>query len=98
MYFSLQTYALGLPYCSHYHDHRIRRDRIEDQMVHWNLQIDRLVAAYLEYRSRDSGDGMPILGDIADGPLLDTTDCLSIDDIELVDIFSKYQSPLYSAT
>ncbi|KIK33049.1 hypothetical protein CY34DRAFT_38119, partial [Suillus luteus UH-Slu-Lm8-n1] len=79
-----------------YHDHRIRRDRIEDQMVHWNLQIDRLVAAYLEYRSRDSGDGMPILGDIADGPLLDTTDCLSIDDIELVDIFKRTRSSFRS--
>ncbi|KAG1843989.1 hypothetical protein C8R48DRAFT_618306 [Suillus tomentosus] len=36
---------------------------INTQTAHWGLQIDRLVDAYLNYRSRDSGDGMPDISD-----------------------------------
>jgi hypothetical protein len=38
----------------------IRRDRIELQTEHWTVQMPWLVNAYLQYRSRDSGDGFPL--------------------------------------
>ncbi|KIK35773.1 hypothetical protein CY34DRAFT_95515 [Suillus luteus UH-Slu-Lm8-n1] len=38
-------------YCSHHIDPRSRGEWTEDQTAHWNLQMDRLVDAYLNYRS-----------------------------------------------
>ncbi|KAF8423710.1 hypothetical protein L210DRAFT_3337181, partial [Boletus edulis BED1] len=65
-------------------DDRDRRDRIELQTEHWTTQMPRLVDAYLEYRSRDSGDGFPPLDD-AEPPLLPSSG--TINNIELVDLF-----------
>ncbi|KAH7904543.1 hypothetical protein BJ138DRAFT_1019008 [Hygrophoropsis aurantiaca] len=69
-------------------DPRVRRDRIELQNEHWGLQMDRLVAAYLDYRMCDSGDGMPVPS------TLDTTtvgtECPALADMELVDLFCAF--------
>ncbi|KAG1845226.1 hypothetical protein C8R48DRAFT_583257, partial [Suillus tomentosus] len=54
-----------------YVDLRTRQDRTENQTEHWHLQLDLLVNAYLDYRSRDSGDGMPTLDDELLEPPLD---------------------------
>ncbi|KAG1895733.1 uncharacterized protein F5891DRAFT_932428, partial [Suillus fuscotomentosus] len=43
----------------HYVGPRTRHDRIELQNNHWDMQMDKFVNAYLDYQSRDSGDGMP---------------------------------------
>ncbi|KAI5990639.1 hypothetical protein EDD15DRAFT_2388750 [Pisolithus albus] len=56
-------------------DSRTRRDRVELQTEHWTLQMDRLADAYLDYSSRDMGDGLPVLiyyGYIGCSPLLPT--------------------------
>ncbi|KIK20392.1 hypothetical protein PISMIDRAFT_105862 [Pisolithus microcarpus 441] len=47
-------------------DSRTRRDRVELQTEHWTLQMDRLVDAYLDYSSRDTGDGLPVAGELED--------------------------------
>lgn len=50
--------------------------------------MEGLVRAYLDYRMRDNGDGMPsVLSD--DDTLRDDADTLILQNIELVDIFSK---------
>jgi hypothetical protein len=68
-------------------DPRTRHDRIEIQTGNWTNQLDTLVDAYLDYRARDKGNGMPSL---PTGVMLNGHDCLSLADIELVDIFSTY--------
>lgn len=72
-------------YFSRYVDPRTRHDRIEVQTEHWNTQIDRLVNEYLDYHDRDRGDGMPSIPEIPE--IIDGSHCLSLADIELVDIF-----------
>ncbi|KAG2159580.1 uncharacterized protein EDB93DRAFT_1074785 [Suillus bovinus] len=57
------------------------------QNEHWGNQIEKLVTVYLDYHTWDGGDDMPILPP-SDEPTLDG-DCLSLKNIELVDIFSK---------
>ncbi|KAG2338068.1 hypothetical protein BDR05DRAFT_855938, partial [Suillus weaverae] len=42
-----------------YVDPRTRRDRIDLQTNHWDMQMNQLVSVYLDYQSHDSGDGMP---------------------------------------
>ncbi|KAF8432720.1 hypothetical protein L210DRAFT_2766329 [Boletus edulis BED1] len=71
-------------------DDRDRRDRIELQTEHWTTQMPRLVDAYLEYCSRDSGDGFPPLDD-AEPPLLPSSG--TINNIELVDLFGTPSLP-----
>ncbi|KAG6372115.1 hypothetical protein JVT61DRAFT_8829 [Boletus reticuloceps] len=66
-------------------DSRDRRDRIELQTAHWAAQMPRLVDAYLEYRSRDLGDGFPSLDEIV--PPLDLPSG-TLSSIELVDLFA----------
>ncbi|KAH7904735.1 hypothetical protein BJ138DRAFT_1106572 [Hygrophoropsis aurantiaca] len=75
-------------------DPRVRRDRIEIQTQHWDLQIDRLVTAYLDYRARDAGDGMPSISELEDTQ--DSNECPALAHIELVDIFSRRQESLSS--
>jgi hypothetical protein len=75
---------------SRYVDHRTRQDRTENQTDHWDLQLDLLVDAYLDYRSRDSGDGMPTFED-PDPPLHDPPN-VSLTNIELIDTFSMYDT------
>ncbi|KAG1885851.1 uncharacterized protein F5891DRAFT_909401, partial [Suillus fuscotomentosus] len=75
----------------HHIDPRIRGERIDTQTAHWGLQIDRLVDAYLNYRSRDSGDGMP---DISDQVLSGVDASFSINEIELIDTFTRRRSHL----
>lgn len=71
-----------------YVDSRTRNDRIELQTEQWSSQLDRLVQAYLDYRLRDRGDGMPCIPD-AD-VAIDGTDGLLLTDIDLVDIFGMF--------
>ncbi|KAG1720449.1 hypothetical protein EDB19DRAFT_1647083 [Suillus lakei] len=75
----------------HHIDPRSWGEWTEDQTAHWNLQMDRLVDAYLNYRSRDSGDGMPAMSD-QDLSGVDTS--FSINDIELIDIFTRTHTHL----
>jgi hypothetical protein len=49
--------------------------------------MNELVHAYLEYRSRDSGDGLPTVLNENDSPSLNTAPALS--NIELVDTFCR---------
>ncbi|KAG1774198.1 hypothetical protein EV702DRAFT_975394 [Suillus placidus] len=70
-----------------YVDSRTRTNHIEVQNEHWDVQIERLVSVYLDYCTQDGGDGMPSFPP-SDEPTLDG-DCLSLKNIELVDIFSK---------
>jgi len=50
------------------------------------MQMDRLVHAYLDYRSRDAGEGMPTPGAAHDASGA-SGDYPVLDNIELVDIF-----------
>ncbi|KAG1770855.1 hypothetical protein EV702DRAFT_931170, partial [Suillus placidus] len=68
-----------------YVDPRTRHDRIEVETSNWMNQINVLVDAYLDYRTRDKGNGMPSIPETVLTP--DGHDCLSLADIELVDIF-----------
>jgi hypothetical protein len=74
---------------SHYVDPHTRGDRINVQNAHWNIQIEGLVRAYLDYRTRDNGDSMPSVSSI-DDPQRNDADTLILQNIELVDIFSKH--------
>ncbi|OJA17555.1 hypothetical protein AZE42_13216 [Rhizopogon vesiculosus] len=71
-------------YC--YVDPRTRTDRIDVQNANWNLQMEHLVNAYLDYRTRDCGDGMPSVSR-DEHPC--NADNLILQNIELVDIFSR---------
>lgn len=52
--------------------------------------MDNLVKAYLDYRHRDSGDGMPHFeGTGSPLPSADSQ-CVSLSEIELIDIFRAY--------
>ncbi|KAG0706446.1 hypothetical protein DFH29DRAFT_872226 [Suillus ampliporus] len=89
----LSQHIASLSGC-HYLDPRTRHDCIEVQTEHWNTQIDHLVNEYLDYRDRDRGDGMPRIPEILEDVIIsDGSHCLSLADIELVDIFGC--SPLY---
>ncbi|KAG2121295.1 hypothetical protein DEU56DRAFT_746730 [Suillus clintonianus] len=73
-----------------YVDSCTHTDRIEVQNEHWGAQIEWLVNVYLDYRSQDGGDGMPIfLPSIK--PILNGY-CVSLKNIQLVDIFNKHVS------
>jgi hypothetical protein len=69
--------------CSRRIDHRDRRDRVEIQTAHWNIQMTKLVDAYLDFRCRDAGEGMPDipshLNDTSSPPII----------IDVLDIFCK---------
>ncbi|KAG2152785.1 hypothetical protein DEU56DRAFT_868810 [Suillus clintonianus] len=74
--YGFYLYILSLiPYTSRYVDLRTRQDRTENQTDQWDLQLDQLVDAYLDYRSRDSGDGMPTFKD-PEPPLCDSPSTL----------------------
>jgi hypothetical protein len=65
-------------------DDRDRRDRIENQNSNWDLQMDCLVDAYLDYREWDGGDGLP-------NPPPTANHQTGIPfQIELIDVFCKY--------
>ncbi|KAG1724147.1 uncharacterized protein EDB91DRAFT_1239995 [Suillus paluster] len=65
-----------------YVDPRTCRDRIELQSEQWHSQIDQLVDAYLDYRLRDHGDGMPSIANAT--PAIEGSDCLSLTGIDLM--------------
>ncbi|KAG1735691.1 uncharacterized protein EDB91DRAFT_1083603 [Suillus paluster] len=50
------------------------------------MQMNELIHAYLDYQSRDSGDGIPTVSNENDNPSLNTA--LVLSNIELVDTFS----------
>ncbi|KAG1781332.1 hypothetical protein EV702DRAFT_928311, partial [Suillus placidus] len=72
-----------------YTDHRTRHDRTENQTAHWDIQIDLLVNAYLDYRSRSTENGMPTFNG---PPSSSDTQCLSLSNIELIDLFQRSRS------
>ena len=74
-------------HASHYVDPRTREDRINVQNANWNLQIEGLVKAYLDYRTQDNGDGMPSVSN--DDLQHNDANTLILENIQLVDIFSK---------
>ncbi|KAG1871423.1 hypothetical protein F4604DRAFT_1583223 [Suillus subluteus] len=51
-------YMNVLMYVSHYVDPCIHRDHIDVQTTNWNLQMEHLVSAHLDYCTWDCGDGM----------------------------------------
>src|SRR5271170_8071228 len=59
--------------CRHRIDHRDRRDRLENQHAHWLMQIERLVAVFLDYTMHaDNCEPLTILppmGDLQGIPL-----------------------------
>ncbi|KAG1799833.1 uncharacterized protein HD556DRAFT_1230977 [Suillus plorans] len=73
-----------------YTDHRTRHDRTENQTAHWDIQIGHLVDAYLDYRSRSAENGMPTFNEPLMAPSSSDTQCLSLSNIELVDLFRMY--------
>ncbi|KAG2054421.1 hypothetical protein BDR06DRAFT_863415, partial [Suillus hirtellus] len=70
----------------HHIDPQIQGECIDTQTAHWGLQIDHLIDAYLDYHSQDSGDGMSY---ISDQVLSGVDASFSINEIELIDTFSK---------
>lgn len=52
--------------------------------------MDVLVEAYLDYRYRDSEDGMPHVDEMPGSPSDRDAQRVSLSEIELVDIFSMY--------
>jgi hypothetical protein len=78
------------PNNSHYIDHRTHHDRTENQTGHWSLQLDLLVDAYLDYRSRSSKNGVPTFDEPLTEPSSNDTQCVSLSNIELVDLFGVY--------
>ena len=75
-------------YCySRYQDTRDHSDCLQLQMDNWETQMPELVNAYLDYHSRDAGDGMPTMEEDPSNVVPDGSG--SIVGIELVDLFSK---------
>ncbi|KAG8220663.1 hypothetical protein J3R82DRAFT_2945 [Butyriboletus roseoflavus] len=72
----------------HHVDPHTHADCVETQSHHWNTQMDCLVSAYLDYQSRDSGDGMPSEVDPLAPPMGEGDG--SIVGIELVDMFNRH--------
>lgn len=83
-----------LMHTSCYVDPRTRKDCIDVQNANWNIQMERLVNAYLDYRAWDCGDGMPSASN-EDEPMSNNADGLSLQNIELIDVFSKSFLSLY---
>ncbi|KAG1797628.1 hypothetical protein EV424DRAFT_1293515, partial [Suillus variegatus] len=75
-----------------YTDHRTRHDCTENQTAHWDIQIGHLVDAYLDYRSRSAENGMPTFNEQLMAPSSSDTQCLSLSNIELVDLFQQSRS------
>ncbi|KAG1867722.1 hypothetical protein F4604DRAFT_1927515 [Suillus subluteus] len=63
---------------------------IENQTTQWDIQVDLLVEAYLDYCSRSAENGMPIFNGPPVAPSSSDTQCVSLSNIELVDIFPAY--------
>ena len=62
-------------------DHRTRRDRTENQTQQWEMQIERLVTAYLSFRSTAGLEGISQAGQAPD------KDDPSTPAVEMVDLF-----------
>ncbi|KAG0693652.1 hypothetical protein DFH29DRAFT_1007058 [Suillus ampliporus] len=76
----------GISRCR-YVDPCTRSDCIENETDHWNIQMDLLVEAYLDYRYCDSGDGVPHNG-MPPSPSDHDGQRVSLNEIELIDIFT----------
>jgi len=75
---------------SHYLDSHLHSDHVEIQIHQWTDQMDCLVAAYLDYRLWDLGDGMPTLATAVSPSSEDHgMGTFELTGIELVDMFSK---------
>lgn len=81
--------------CGHYIDPHTHQDCTEDQTSHWNLQINHIVDAYLDYHAWDFSNGLPNPKDFPSIPPsdIDPMDCTLLNDIELiVYIITLFQS------
>ncbi|KAG6371001.1 hypothetical protein JVT61DRAFT_10719 [Boletus reticuloceps] len=82
----------------HHPDTRNHRDRTAIQHDQWDIQMTYLVDAYLDYRSRDSGDGFPTSVQSAVSPEADEEPPEhppgTIVNIELVDMFTRRRATL----
>ncbi|EGO22146.1 hypothetical protein SERLADRAFT_440164 [Serpula lacrymans var. lacrymans S7.9] len=76
-----------------YVDPRTRNDRLEVQNKNWEAQFDRLTSAYLDYYSHCSDSSLPAISVYAPD-LSEGKDCPSLQNIELVDLFSRRQESL----
>ncbi|KAG2112802.1 hypothetical protein BD769DRAFT_1673953 [Suillus cothurnatus] len=72
----------------HYVDLCTCKDCIDIQNANWNAQMECLVDAYLDYHIQDAGDGMPSALN-EDQPICNHADNLSLQNIELINIFSR---------
>ena len=63
-------------------DTRDRADCIELRTKEWMAQLPHLVDAYLDYRARDSGNGLPDIDSQREHSG-------SIENVELIDMFGK---------
>ncbi|KAG1825068.1 hypothetical protein EV424DRAFT_1320432 [Suillus variegatus] len=70
------------------------KDGIDIQNANWNMQMDRLIHAYLEYHTQDCGNGMACLSS-KDELMCNDADNVSLENIELIDVFSKFFFSLY---
>ncbi|KAG2337880.1 hypothetical protein BDR05DRAFT_857660, partial [Suillus weaverae] len=75
-----------------YVDSHTHTDGIEVQNEHWGVQIEQLVSVYLDYRIQDSCNGMPSI--LPPGETTLNSDCVSLKNIKLVDIFGKKHTSL----
>ncbi|KAG0696140.1 hypothetical protein DFH29DRAFT_813371 [Suillus ampliporus] len=73
----------------HYVDPHTCRDHIDVQNTNWNIQMEHLVNAYLDYHTQDCDNGMPSASN-EDKPIHNHTDNLSLWNTELIDIFSNF--------
>ncbi|KAG1816511.1 uncharacterized protein BJ212DRAFT_1208925, partial [Suillus subaureus] len=69
----------------HYIDPCTHHNHIEIQTGNWKNQLNVLVDTYLNYCSQDEGNGMLSIPETVIMP--DGLNCLSLADIELVDMF-----------
>jgi hypothetical protein len=82
-------------------DYRTRRDRTETQNVHWNMQMDNLVNAYLQYSMwdeyRDPWTSSPADATAAPGIPLPSMDLVDIFCEFLTDSFHRHHSHIACA-
>ncbi|KAF9231998.1 hypothetical protein BU15DRAFT_55520 [Melanogaster broomeanus] len=72
-----------------YFDPHTHQDRVEAQNDHWGLQIEKLVDAYLQYRTQENAYVLPPIPHASTPGTETSATPFRIDNIELMDIFSS---------
>ncbi|KAG2337981.1 hypothetical protein BDR05DRAFT_853324, partial [Suillus weaverae] len=75
-----------------YIDPHTHTDHIENKSHHWDIQIDLLVEAYLDYCHRNLGDDIPQVNEIPLSPSDYDDQHISLGQIEFIDIFRRSSS------